>query len=303
MDNQKLLAVWLVVLGTLVFLGGLWAWYSNVHQSAYRVFWDSVDNNLNIYGVTRTIEQNNNGSTVNQKLQLFLGAENIARGRTTVTQPNQTGGTTTVVTETVGTPTNNYARYVDIQTGEGNSGQPDTSRVLNVWSREVLLGGEQQNESVLSEAIFSSIPFAYLPLNQRQEVVQFMKDNDVYEVDYRNAKKVERAGKQAYEYQVTVNLKGYIETLQKVDRLMGLEQLTSVNSAAYEGATPAELVVISSIDGRQVLEITYNGSNRTEKYSSYGARLEVDIPETEVLRSELEQRVQEVFSSDAAVGS
>lgn len=298
MDNQRLLTVWLFALGTLIFLGGLFAWYQYVHKSAYGVFWDTIDNNLNIFGVTRHIEQDANGAKFNQKLQMSLGAENIARGLTTITQPAENGGTTTVVTETLGTPTSNYARYLDVsvQAADKAAAQPDISSIKNQWSREVLITGAQQNQSVFAEGLFSSIPFAYLSQPQRQELVQFMKDNDVYTVDYRGARVVNRAGKQAYEYSVIVNIKGYIETLKKIDEMMGLKQLASVDPAAYDGSEPAQLAVVSSIDGRQLLEVTYTGTTRVEKYSSYGAHLNIDLPRTDLLRSELEKKIQSIFT-------
>lgn len=293
-DPRQLLTAWLLALGILIFVGGGWAWYQYVHRSVYSVFWDSVDNNFRITGVTRTVEQISNGAEVKSKLQLSLGAENLARGLTTIKQTNQNGGSTVIITETLGTPTNNYARYVDISVS-GASAQPDISSVKNAWSRELLVKGPQQNQSILAEGLFSSVPFANLNLPQRQELVRFMKDNDVYTVDYRAAEVVERAGKQGYEYKVKVNLKGYIATLKKIDAMMGLKQLEGVDPEAYADAEPAHLTIVNSIDGRQLLEVTYNGASRKEEYSSYGARINVDVPDTNLLRSELEQKVQNIF--------
>lgn len=301
-DSQRQVAVRLFALGVIILLGGMFAWYQYVHKSAYNVFWDTIDNNLNIFGVTRTIEQDANGAEFNQKLQISLGAENVARGATVITQPTQEG-TTTVITETLGTPTNNYTRYIDIttQTADGSPvKQPDISSVKNVWSRESLTQGDTQNQNVnqsaFAEGLFSSVPFAYLSQPQRQKVVQFMKDNEVYSADYRNAKTVNRAGKQAYEYNVVVNLKGYIETLKMIDEMMGLQQLTGVNPAAYDGAEPAQLTIVSGIDGRQLLEVSYTGTTRKETYSAYGARIHVDLPETNLPRTQLEEKIQSIFT-------
>lgn len=293
MDNQQLMTIWLSAVGLVILLIGLWTWYQYVHRSAYGVFWGTVDNNFSIFGVTRSIEQTNNGAKVDQKLQISLGAENLAHGLTTITQPGRDGRPTTVVTETLGTPSGNYARYTQIKTGALQ--QPDISKVKDVWSREPLTSGSKQNQSIFAEGLFSSIPFANLNRTQRQELIQFMKNNKVYDVDYRGAEVVERAGKQGYKYEVTVNLKSYIATLKKIDELMGLGQLKSVDPASYENAPPANLIVVNSIDGRQLLEVTYTGTNRQEKYSSYGARINIDVPETNLLRSDLEQKVQSIF--------
>lgn len=291
MNNQQLITMWIFIAAGLIFMGGLWAWYQYVHKSPYNVFWDSIDNNLNIYGVTRTVSQEGNGSSIEQKLQIALGAENVARSFTTITQPGA-AGETKVVTETIGTPQDNYARYTSIQSPV----KVDVSGVQNVWSREKLVVGAGQNQSVFSEGLFSSIPFADLNQQQRAEIVKFIKEQDVYDVDYRGAKYVERAGKQGIEYTVQVNLQSYIETLKKIDSMMGLKQLEGVDTSQYAGAEPAQLVIVNSIDGRQLLEVTYTGSPRKETYSSYGARIKVDIPEAKIQRSELEQQIQRIFT-------
>jgi hypothetical protein len=291
MDNQRLVTVWAFAIGLLIFLGGLWCWYQYVHRNTYNVFWDSIDNNLDIYGVTRTVDQEANGSSVQQKLQVSLGQDNIARSITTIKQPTQ-GGETTVITETIGTPGDNFTRYTDIK----SPAPVDTSKVRNVWSREKLAAGAGQNQSVFAEGLFSSIPFANLTQPQRQELVTFMKDQKVYEVDYRGAKTVERAGKQGFEYTVQVNLQAYIETLKKIDTMMGLKQLESVDPAQYAGAEPAQLVIVNSIDGRQLLEVTYAGTSRKETYSSYGARIIINIPDAKIQRAELEQQIQSIFT-------
>lgn len=171
LDNRQLAIVWLCALGVVIFIGGLWAWYQYVHRSSYNVFWAMVDNNLRTRGVTRTTEQTSSGSKVISKSQLSLGSPNLVKGLTTIKQDSG-DGTTVVVTETLGTPTANFARYLDIQ----SPAKKDVSSIKNVWGREVLVGGEQQNQSVFAEALFSSIPFANLTQAQRQELVKYMQD-------------------------------------------------------------------------------------------------------------------------------
>lgn len=292
LDSQAVLRRWIWALGILILVGGVWAWYVYIHQGAYNVFWATIDNNLRTSGVTRRVEQSEGLSSVDQTLQVFLGSQNLVRGHVSITQPDTTGGTTTVTSEVIGTPTSNYARYTDIKV----AGDPDLSTIKDVWSKELLVGGQSQNRSLFAEGIFSSMPFSNLTQGQRQEAVQFMKDNSVYEVDYKGAQKVERAGKQAYEYKVNVNLAGYIGLLKKLDGYMGLGQLDSVDPAQFEDASDANLTVVFSIDGRQLLEVTYDGATRKETYSGYGANTLIDIPEASLPRSELEQRVQEIFS-------
>lgn len=78
--------------------------------------------------------------------------------------------------------------------------------------------------------------------------------------------------------------------------MMGLKQLERVDPAQYEGAQDARLTVVSSIDGRQLLEVSYDGADRKETYSGYGAHVAEDLPTTDVLRSDLEKKVQQLFA-------
>lgn len=298
-DPQRLMINWLVALAVVILLGGLWTWYQYVHRSTYGVFWDTVNNSLNINGVTRTVEQAGNGGQMKQTLQLSLGQHNLARGVTTITQPNQQDdGQLIIQTEIVGTPTTNFARYVGIS-GITPSSQADLASVKDIWSQETVTKG-QFGQNVFIESIFGSIPFGDLNAAQRQELVQFMKDNKVYDVDYRGAKVVNRDGKQAYEYNVKVNIPAYIASLVMLDDMLGLGQLTGVDPATSEGTAPAELTVVASIDGRQLLEIGFVGAPRTEKYSAYGVHVDGLLPEAVLPRVELEQKVQKLF---APVGS
>ncbi len=291
MDGRKLAIVWLCILGTLILVGGVWMWYSFIHRNPYKVFWDSVATSLRTQGVTRQIKQTTGQTELDQTIQLSLGQNNVARGITTITQPSA-NGETKVLTEIIGTPDNNFARYTDIQTAN----RPDISSIQNVWSRENLVQGFGQNQSVFAETVFSSVPFANLTSAQQQELLQFMKDNKVYDVDYRGAKVVERAGKQAYEYKVNVNLKSYIEALKKIDEWMGLKQMSAVDPDQYAGLDPAQLTIVSGINSRQVLEITFGGSARTEKYFGYGAQVPVEVPDTNLMREQLELQIQKIFT-------
>lgn len=294
LTNQQLATVWMAVIGLLVLLGGLWAWYQYLHRGTYNVFWDTVDNNLNLFGVTRQTTQENGNAKFNQKLQISLGANDVAHGVTTVMQPTAAGNNV-IVTETIGTPTNNYVRYTNIQTPT----KVNTAPIINKWSRDLLVVGNTQNRSTLTDGLLSALPIADLSQPQRQEIVQFMKDNNVYTVDYKGAKVVERAGKQGYEYNVRIDFQKYMEAAKQIDAMMGIGQLKNVDLQSYENAQPQDVTLVMSIDGRQLLEISYPGSTLKETFSSYGARVPVELPETDMSRSELETLIKRVFGPGA----
>lgn len=290
-SNQRLALIWVVAIGVLVLLGGVWAWYQYLHRGAYNVFWGTVDTNLNLFGVTRTTTQENGEAKFQQRMQISLGANDVARGVTAITQPSA-NGTTVVVTETIGTPTNNYVRYTSIQSPT----KVNTDSILNKWSRDLLVVGNNQNRSILTDNLLSALPIADLSQPQRQEIVQMMKDMGVYTVDYKGAKVVERDGKQGYEYSVRIDFQKYMAVAQRIDEMMGIGQLKDLDLQSYASAQPQDVTLVMSIDGRQLLEISYDDSTLKESFSSYGARLPVELPQTDTPRSELEEKIQRLFA-------
>ncbi len=297
-DGQKTLIVWLFVLATLIFAGGLYGWYQYIHKSPYRVFWGMVDNNLRTYGVTRTYQQKNPGITLEQNLRLALGANNVAVGITNIKQVNENGKKTEITSEVVGTPKANFARYTKINTEQNltKSSKANLEQLKNTWSKEELNRPEQVSQSVFSEAAyFVAVPYANISLKDRSSIVTFMKDKNVYDVDFKDTHIVTKSGKKAISYKLKINVAKHLEMLKKLDTILGLNQLNKVG-APSEDSAPVELRMIVGIDSRQLLSVDYVGANRTENFSTFGARVNTDLPKANLTRAQLEQKLQDLLS-------
>lgn len=301
-DSQKTLIVWLFVLASLIFAGGLYGWYQYIHKSPYRVFWGMVDNNLRTFGVTRTYKQENPGISLEQNLRLVLGANNAAVGVTNIKQTYESGQKTEITTEVVGTPKANFARYTKINT-EQKLTKPAKANLLelkDIWSKEELGRPDQVSQSVFSEAAyFVTVPYANISQKNRSDIVGFMKSNTVYDIDFKDAHEVTKNGKKAVAYKVKINVTKHLEMLKKLDSIMGLKQLDEVG-APPGNSPPVEVRMFVGIDSRQLLSVDYVGANRTENFSSFGARVNTDLPKADITRSQLEQKLQNLLSGSGA---
>lgn len=270
-------------------------WRHFIFGNPEQTFWGMVDAGLQTEGVTKYVRQEGESGYGEQYLQLQLGETNAARSITTIAETGATGQTSTVVTETIGTPDANYVQYRQIESTETlpDGSMADFSSVLGKWGKEEVASG--LNQSVFNEALFGVVPFGRLNPKQRQELIKSMQENQVYTVDYKNATRIDYGGKGAYEYQVEIKPDAYISMLKQFDSMMGLGRLTGLDESEYRLSAPIELQMVVGIDARQLLDVTYVQAERNESYGAYGANANIQIPEQYVSRQELEQKLNNVL--------
>lgn len=295
LSGEKTPALLLVIAGIFVLLGGWLMWRHFIFADPSNTFWGMVDASLQTEGVTKYVSQGDDAGYGEQYLQLELGATNAARSLTTLVETDTSGQGSKVVTETIGTPEANYVQYRQIEsTATLPSGEsPDFAKVLNIWGKEDL-ASSGLGQGVFSEAILGVVPFGRLTPAQRAELIQFMKDNQVYSVDYKNATRIEHEGKAAYQYQVQIKPDAYIAMLKKFDAMMGLNQLNGLDETRYQLSAPIELQMTVAIDARQLSEVSYIQAGRVETFTGYGANANIQIPTEYITRQELEQQLSKL---------
>lgn len=294
MTFERKAVLYTLVAAFLVLFLGIWLWYQFVFANAERTFWGMIDANLQTRGVTRYISQQTQSSKLEQYLQLELGATNAAKSITTIEQSDAgTGQSTRVVTEAIGVPNATYSRYSDIKTSDNRQ----FGSLLETWGKEEA-NAESESQSVFSEAVYGVVPFARLDTNQRAEVTEFIRDNNVYDVDFSKAEKIEAEGKTAYKYPVTVNTVAYIKMLQLVDKMMGLDQLSRIDANSYSQSPVIPMEISVGIDSRQLLKTKYQDVEREETYSSYGIQSSLQEPRSSIPRGELERKLQKALGTN-----
>lgn len=286
------LTQWLLIGGGLLLIGSGLFWWFAVQTQPRKVFDGMIEQSLSTSGVTIQAEQASEASDVAYWLQFSLGGTNQARSLTRVTQ-----GSSNVTTEVLGTIENDYTRYVSIKTDQTDeNGQPvNTDNIQNVWA--------QGNSSLLAQsALGLNLPLGALPVpignmqpEDRAEMLQHIKDNNVYKVDYDNVETKRQDGRLQYVYDVEVQVILYANLLKQFAQKMGLNNLDALDPNQYSGTAPLELKMTVDVRSHQLVGVDVAISetqNYSYTYSAYDIPLRNEIPEQTITDIELQQRVQ-----------
>jgi len=287
--NTQRIALIVVI---LLMLSG-WIWCHYVYMSPKQVFWGMIDNNLATESVTRHVVQEEGGQTLDQTMQLQFGASNSAHNLINVKQAGDTGENE-VKSETIGTPKNDFSRYVSIKTGQKTTdGKPiDTSSITNVWAKtDDSKDGQPSSAQYFQQSVLGIVPYANLSYQQRQELIKLMKDKKAYDFSSEQTKTEKRNGQAVYVYTVSINPKPYIEMLQKFSKFMGLGG-EGLDPSQYEGAPPLKVEMTVGKASRQLLKIKYVDGGQEETYSSQGLEQAGSLPNKTIPLSELQDRIQ-----------
>lgn len=280
--------------GIILFLLAGFLWWNYASVVPERVFWGTINNNLVTTGVTKQIKTDETNGSLDQTQWISLGAQNVIASTSTVEQKATDAASTKVTTETIATPTADFARYTGIQTTQLSGGtSPDFSAALNVWSKQDVTG---ENGGAFTEALYGLIPLGFIQGAQRQSIVRDMQNNKVYNVQYDKLKKYRDNGRLIYEYTVTVDAEQYIKTLKQIDAAMGLNQLQAMDASQYAGST-LEVQVAIDAHAQQLMGVMYPNNSRAEKYTGYGIFHPVELPQDTVTRQELQNKLNGILNS------
>lgn len=254
-----------------------------------------LNNSLQTRGVTRQVSQSGNGQTVNQVTRLSLEAERNAQSQTVLVQEGDRP--TTVVTESIGTPTTDYVRYTSIDTAQtkANGDKLDFGSILNVWGNSETEGSEGQTDGELyNESVLGVVPFGRLDKQQRTELLDFIRSENVYEVDYGSVQRTIENGRPRYAYPVTVDAAAYILLLKRYGEMSGLNQLGTLDPGSYEGSERLPFTLVVDVWSRQLKRIDFGDGQRVENFTGHNASRGVTLPKDAIDVNELQSRLQEL---------
>jgi len=277
----------LTIIGAILLAIAGFFWWTNVFNNPENVFFGMLDNSLATSSVTRQVKEESAGGSVERFTRLQTGITNAAETLEITKQ-----GQATVTKETVGTPDTDYARYAKIETNQTTeSGQPaDFSSVEGAWGKST----EEQSAQVqyFNQAFLGTVPFASMNGNDRRELIQFMRDNNVYKVSYADVEKTTENGRKVYVYKVGINPTTYFEMLQQFVKKLGLPEIAGLDPSQYAGVADLETEFKIDKNSRQLVEIKYLGTGQQEFYSDHGLNGQIQIPEQTIPITELQTRIQ-----------
>lgn len=259
-----------IVYMALIIVGlSCWSWWKYIYNSPDRVFWGMVNNSLSTTAFTKSVVQDDGQQKIEQVTSVRTSPMPLANSRTVITQGEPQ--TARVVTESVGTPVNDYVRYTTLQTSQkGQDGKAlDFSKVLYIWGKSTA-DPSTTNGQLYNEAVLGLIPYGNLNARQRADLIDTMKKSNVY--FYNVAKKTKGPmGRTMYVFNVELSPRGYIAALKEFGAAEGLTQFDGIDPAQYQNAQPISVEL--TVDGWSHLlaETSFGGGSRVEKISGYGS--------------------------------
>jgi hypothetical protein len=284
--------LWIVY--TLVMLGiGIFWWRMN-GASPKQVFQDMIETNLRSRTVTKRVEQTGQEQKLDQTIYLTTGSVHAAYARAELRQSD--GVATTIKTESAGTPYKDFVRYTDIVTEQRHpSGKPlDFKDAIGKWggSERATPGAPLTDGELYGQMVLGVVPTSYLPYKVRRAVANEFMEQNVYEVDFDSTKRETQNGRPQYVYRVEMQTEQYIRVLKQFAREVGLEQLEEFNPDDYKDSPALVFDFVVDIWSRQLQEVRFVGSGRTEKFSNYGTEIDITIPESAISLDELQQQLE-----------
>lgn len=290
--KHLLAATAVLAIGLFGFSG--WYWYSNVLADPNRLLNDMVEKSIQTSSIERVISQDSQQSNVKQVLYTSFKPSLISESRSELKQVARVGEGSTVVTETIGTPSQDFIRYTKIDVPKSEK-QQDFSGVLDAWGkREKNLQDEQDDTQVtfLNEALFSIVPFGDLNDVQRKALLAQVRETHPYTYD--RAERKFQAGRPVMIYDMSLNTANLVGMLAKYVELTGVGDGSQLSPDQYKDAPPLRVQFTIDILSRHLTQINFQSTGRIEDYTAYGLRRTVQSPSQTIKLEELQERLQKL---------
>lgn len=286
----------LILTGLIVTAVSGWAWWHYVRSNPQRVFGAMLENNLRTKGVSNRIEQRATGQSLDQTVQLTTGPAHGVHAETKLSQDGD--NTSTVKTEIIGTPYEEFVRYTDIQTTQKreDGGELDFSGIKNIWGRTGPEAGAKSEPTgdLYNQSVLDVVPFANIPAQARGQILALIREKNVYEVDYARMERTIRNGRPVYTYPVFLRPEPYVTMLKELGRNIGLTQLANVDPSVYKDSEKIQFIFEVDVWTRQLTKISYPGGARTETLSAFGIKRSENLPQQSIPVGDLQSKLQSI---------
>jgi hypothetical protein len=289
--SKKSPLTWLYGAGIVLLAAAAWIWCFKVSIAPERVFWTTINRGLTAHGITIQAEQDSNGTHVKQTIRSSLGGDNLSQTITTLSQAG-----TKVTNETLGTPDADYTRYRSFKTDQkrADGGKLNFSKVLNVWAK-----GQQGSAQFFQQAVFGAslpiggmgVPIGHLSPENRSKLVKQVRDDVVYQVDFKKVKKAHVHGRLQYTYTASVQTVAYVAMMKQFSQSIGLHGLDQLDPADYKGQKPFTLQITVDARAQQVVSIFSPDSKAKQTYLNYDVPVRVEVPKKTISSAELQKRL------------
>lgn len=276
----------------VVFSGFIW--WNVIWQSPQRVFEGMLANNLTTASVTKLATANGSNQSLKQYARLELGSTNAADWLVTVQQR-----TSTVTTESIGTPTAGYIRYTTIATRQKLGSEAYSfNAVLNRWGK-----ADGKTDASLNQLFSQTVidvsnaplpPIGHLPDAEQRTLLAYMRSQAIFSPTYATVKRMTVDSRSVYSYQVAVRLGPYIRLMQAFSHDLGLRTLDSIDPSQYSTLPPITLTMAVDRGSHQLVAVSYPTTGFVQHYNAWGLRVPIHLPKQTISTTELQTRLQSV---------
>ncbi len=262
-----------------------WFWWYAIVLNPDRALDDMLERSLQTASVVREVSQNDQQGQVQQLVRLDLSAKPAVQTVTQLQQPGQ-AGPTSVTTETIGTPQQDYIRYKAIDAGTTLKADA-LHKVVGLWgARETGANGR----SFFNEAVIGLVPFGNLKSQDRKALLGIMQSKQVYQ--YTKVTQKSEHGRPVFVYELSIAPGDLIEALASYARATGFGDATQLDPDEYAGMPPVKMNITIDALSRQLTSIEYTDSGRLERYHGTGLKAAVPRPAQTIPLADLQQRLQ-----------
>ncbi len=268
--NKKLLVVWgprvaavvILVIGMLAFI--------KMRPTPNKVFASALEVALS----TKQVEGQYHSADGNDNASIKYNVSDIKKPKVSVDANIQSLG---VKAEGYGNLQNTYFKITSLNTAQGSD-----SQIINKW---VQLRKNGKAEAPISSfatlgdphiVTLGSFIFGNFPSGDRQELINFLLENNVYSYNAKAVKEEKLDKHSVYVYEVIIDLEKLKEFHIKVGMLMGLDPTdVAKNFSVFRPASSAKLYIRK--DNKQLIKvaITQGESTATTDYLNYN---KTDLP-------------------------
>jgi hypothetical protein len=286
--------VWLYTAGALLLIVATGVWCYQKGTDPEKVFWNTIEQSLATRAVTIQAEQDNSGTKAHQTLRYSLGAENMVRSLTTLTQQG-----TLVRSEAVSTPKLDYTRYISIDTDQtGADGKAlDFSKVIGIWAKTDENQGSLFSQSVLGTGLplgGIGVPVGFMQPEDRSALIAQIRNDNVYQIDFSKVKKERKNGRTVYVYDAAIQPVAFVAMLKAFAQDLGLHDLDQADPKAYTGQEAFKVEIEIDRKARRVVSIAAKDTVYRQMYSSYDVPVDFELPESTISQAELQKRLTDL---------
>lgn len=267
--KQQLFAIAISVLAVVVFAG--WYYFDQVYFKSENVFWSAINQNLQTSSVLKSISQSNDSQSLNQLTRMQFKGQLATEITVTIETKTETTSSR-IVSKTIGTATHDYLKYDEI-----TSPTRQVPGVTGKWASSNIENGDQI-DVLQSELLASPIFFGYFNHFQRNDLINKMKTDNVFEIDFNETNKNSSFnGKKVYIFSGHINLSTYTDVFRQYLILLGQNQLADQIASPGANSLLSFKLYVDPIS-RQTKQLMLGDESRAEQYLNYDNNQPIDIP-------------------------